>query len=48
VDLIASSLGLAASGSVQARIALEKGASSLNRTRRSVCQDALLRFGRRS
>ncbi|MCO4770121.1 MAG: hypothetical protein KDA24_08840 [Deltaproteobacteria bacterium] len=46
VDLVASSMGLAASGSVQARVALEKGASSLNRTRRAACQEALQRFGR--
>lgn len=45
-DLLAASMGLAASGTVQARLALEKGASSLNRSRRAACQEALRHFGR--
>lgn len=44
-DLIAASLGIAAVGSLRAKLVLEKGASSLNRTRRAVCQDALRHFG---
>jgi len=45
-ELVAAAMGLAASGTVQARLALEKGASSLNRARRAACQDALRHFGR--
>ncbi len=47
-DLVASSLGIAAVGSLQAKLTLEKGSNSLNRTRRAICQDALRHLGRRS
>lgn|GEM_PF-1617469 len=45
-DVIASAQGIAAIGSLQAKLALEKGAGSMNRARRAACQDALRNLGR--
>jgi hypothetical protein len=45
-DVVAASMGIAAVGSLTAKLALEKGASSLNRARRAACQEALRHLGR--
>lgn len=45
-DLVAAALGLAATGTLEARMALKKGASALNRQKRAACQQALAQMER--